>query len=180
MTDTHTPQIYFVGDNHIGDKIMLKYRPYFKTMKDHNNATWGLLDQVTAEDVVCFMGDNFLTPESLERLATYPFKKIQLLGNHEFEKGVTIHQLAKVMDEIHGCLKWEEFWLSHLPVHKRVLGPGMFNIHGHFHENAISMDKRYINVSMEATYFRLISLEDIRTGAYTPFQNPFEERHHGS
>lgn len=162
-------EFYFIGDNHVGDKGMLKYRPYFKNQWEHDSVTWNLLDQVPDDAVVVFLGDNFLTLKALARLAKYKFYKVQVLGNHEFEQGVTIHHLAQAMDEIHGCYKNSEFWLTHVPMHPKAIGKGMFNIHGHMHTQSIG-DPRYINVSMEATGYRLISLTDIRTGQYVPFQ----------
>lgn len=164
-------EYYFSGCNHVGDPIMLKYRPQFRSQRAHDAATWGLLDQVQDDDVVIFMGDNFLTPESVERLAKYKFKKALILGNHEFDKGVTLTMLASVMDEIHGCLKLGNFWLTHIPMHPKSIGPGMRNIHSHMHREGIQ-DDRYINVSMEATSYRLIGLQDILQGLYVPFQNP--------
>lgn len=160
--------VYVTGCNHVNDKIMLKYRPQFSTMAEHDDATWGLLDQVPEDKAVIFLGDNFLSPESLERLKQYKFYKIHVLGNHDLQNGVNIKMITDVMDEVHGSIKADGIWFSHIPMHKHALGHGYINIHAHMHTDTL-YDNRYVNVSMEATNYRLISVDEILNGKYVPF-----------
>lgn len=160
--------VYVTGCNHVNDKIMLKYRPQFSTMAEHDDATWGLLDQVPEDNAVIFLGDNFLSPESLERLKQYKFYKIHVLGNHDLQNGVNIKMITDVMDEVHGSIKADGIWFSHIPMHKHALGHGYINIHAHMHTDTL-YDNRYVNVSMEATNYRLISVDEILNGKYVPF-----------
>ncbi len=160
--------VYVTGCNHVNDKIMLKYRPQFSTMAEHDDATWGLLDQVPEDKAVIFLGDNFLSPESLGRLKQYKFYKIHVLGNHDLQNGVDIKMITDVMDEVHGSIKADGIWFSHIPMHKQALSHGHINIHAHMH-TATLYDDRYVNVSMEATNYRLISVDEILNGKYVPF-----------
>lgn len=163
------PELYITSDQHIGDPIMLKYRSRFRNIAEHDFATWGLLDQVAADDIVIFLGDSFLIPESLEKLAMYPFQKMLIPGNHEFEKGVTIEMLNKTFNEIQGSYRFGNYWLTHIPMHPDTLG-GRFNIHGHIHSKTkLSRDERYINVTPEATGYRLISFTEILNNTYHPW-----------
>lgn len=163
------PELYITSDQHVDDPIMLKYRPHFRNIAAHNNSTWYLLDQVQKDDVVCFLGDSFLSPDSLNKLAKYPFQKMLVLGNHEFEKGATFEMVSKVFDEIHGSYRLGNYWLTHIPMHPDVLG-GRTNIHGHIHlKTKLARDDRYINVSPEATNYRLIGFSDIQSGSYKPW-----------
>lgn len=160
--------VYVTGCNHVSDEIMLKYRPRFSTMEKHDNATWGLLDQVPEDKIVIFLGDNFLTPESLARLKQYKFYKVHVLGNHDLQNGVDIKMIVDVMDEVHGSIKMDGIWFSHIPMHKHALGHGYINVHAHMHTDGL-YDDRYVNVSMEATNYRLISVDEILDGKYVPF-----------
>lgn len=160
--------VYVTGCNHVNDKIMLKYRPQFSTMEEHDNETWGLLDQVPEDKIVIFLGDNFLSPESLIRLKQYKFYKVHVLGNHDLQNGVNIKMITDVMDEVHGSIKMDGIWFSHIPMHKHALGHGYINIHAHMHTDTL-YDDRYVNVSMEATNYRLFSVDEILNGRYVPF-----------
>jgi len=163
------PEVYVSSDNHVGDPVILKYRPRFRNIREHDNATWGLLDQVKDEDIGIFLGDSFLTPDSVERLKKYKFQKVLIIGNHEFDHGVTLPMLMEAFDEVHASFRLGRYWLTHIPMHPETLG-GRYNIHGHIHNRSkLDRDTRYINVSMEATGYRLITLNEIDNDTYQPW-----------
>ncbi len=159
---------YICSDNHCDDEGILKYRPQFRSLREHDDATWALLDQVKPEDQVIFLGDSMLARKSLDKLATYKFKKILIPGNHEFDRGLTMHDLVRVYDGVHAMFKHQNYWLTHIPMHARALGPRDFNIHGHLHRESL-YDKRYINVTLEATNYSLMTFEEIISPNYIPF-----------
>jgi hypothetical protein len=66
--------------------------------------------------------------------------------------------------QIHGVLKYKEFWMTHIPMHENELF-GKCNLHGHVHNNTID-DKRYVNLCPEfliPEFGRpIVKLQDLR------------------
>lgn len=160
--------IYITADNHIDDIPMLKYRPWFKNIREHNEATWNLLDQLKPDDQFICLGDGFLTRGALDKLSDYPFKKALIPGNHEFDYGLTMKDYAQVFDDISGPNKQGNIWLTHIPMHPSFLKRRR-NIHGHGHRD-VCLGDQYINVSLEGTRFNLLSLEEIVDPTFRPFR----------
>jgi calcineurin-like phosphoesterase family protein len=165
---------YFVADIHAGDPSITKYRKQFQTLAEHDAMIWELLASATKNDIVTFVGDCFIKPHTLDILRKLPFKKELVAGNHCFEKGVRFSDLVGIMDRIDGVRKWKHFWLSHAPLHPHHLR-NRLNIHGHLHE-VIIPDRRFINVSLEASGYRLVSHEEILDGSYRTYSKPYQSR----
>ncbi len=163
-----TGETYICSDNHCSDEGILKYRPQFRSLAEHDSATWCLLDQVKDEDQVIFLGDSMLARPSLDKLATYKFEKVLIVGNHEFDRGLTMRDLVEVYDSVHAMFKYQNYWLTHIPMHARSLGPRDFNIHGHLHRESL-FDKRFINVTLEATNYSLMTFNEVISPNYKPF-----------
>ena len=103
-----------------------------------------------------------ISKEAIQEFKTWTaFKKVLILGNHCTERNnITVSDLSEAFDEIHGVLKYKEFWLTHTPMHPVELR-GKMNIHGHVHRHSIN-DPRYINVCPEVCNYSPISLHEIR------------------
>jgi calcineurin-like phosphoesterase family protein len=112
-------------------------------------------------------GDMFFTRESLYKLRKFPFRKILIIGNHCTDHEPDIRDLVECFDDIHESKKRGKFLITHSPRHPAALR-GRFNVHAHMHETIIR-DPRYINISLEATGFRLVDFEEIRTGEYRTY-----------
>lgn len=150
----------FLADMHAGHRNITKSRPQFKT--PHEMFLYyekQYLTKVTKRDIVYFLGDIIFDPMYIELIKGWPGKKILVLGNHCTEY-LSIKDLAGVFDDIHGLVKYKEFWLSHAPLYPDELR-GKWNIHGHLHHKKVN-DYRYINVSMENIPDGPIDLVQIR------------------
>jgi len=161
---------YFCADMHIGDKSILQQRPQFVTLGYHDEFMWNLLADVKANDEVTFVGDCFVGAECPDILRKFSFKKRLVVGNHDFERKLHYRDFDGILDHIEGSWRWPRhpFLVSHFPVHEMALRQRL-NIHGHLHEKIIP-DTRYINVSMEAAGYRLVSHEEIIDGSYRTFR----------
>lgn len=153
--------VWFWGDIHGGHENIPKYRKCFATEEE----SWETIKEnhhkvVTKRDHVFFMGDTVFSYDRLIDLQSWTAaKKILILGNHCTEY-LSVRQLSGVFDEIHGLVKYKEFWLSHAPIHPVELR-GKFNAHGHVHYNSVD-DPRYFNTCPEVNDYKPVSLMQIR------------------
>lgn len=153
--------VWFISDLHGGHKNICKFRDQFSSEEYH----WNLVKEnyhsaVTKRDQVYFLGDVCFTQERLNDLSSWTAeKKILILGNHCTEK-IHIRELTKVFDDIHSLFKYKGMWLSHAPLHPDELR-GKVNVHGHCHYHQVD-DLRYLNVCLEHTEYKPISLESIK------------------
>lgn len=151
-------EVYFMGDGHFAHRNILKYRPEFSTIEQHNQTIIDNINAVvTVRDKMFFMGDWVFDDSALALIAKIkcPNKHL-VLGNHD-DYNV---DFTKVFKWVSGPIKYKEFWLTHIPVHPMELR-GKRNIHGHMHRSAIN-DPRYFCTSAERLNYRPISLQDIR------------------
>ncbi len=149
----------FIGDCHFGHKNQIKWRPFQSEEEVTSLILTNMRKVVTKRDTLYILGDCILHPDSLNVLEDIPGQKVLILGNHCTEK-VKTSDLVSVFDDIHGMMKYKEFWLTHAPIHPEELR-GKINIHGHVHTNTLK-DTRYVNVSCEAVNYTPISLHTIR------------------
>lgn len=149
----------FIGDCHFGHKNQTKWRPFESEQEITALILSNMRKAVTKRDTLYILGDCILHPDSLNVLDDIPGTKILILGNHCTEK-VKTSELISVFDDIHGMMKYKEFWLTHAPIHPDELR-GKVNIHGHVHTNTLK-DMRYVNVSCEAVGYAPVSLHTIR------------------
>ena len=49
--------VYFSSDFHLGHKAILKYRPQFSTIEEHDNAIFSQLEKLTKRDQLFILGD---------------------------------------------------------------------------------------------------------------------------
>lgn len=155
--------IWWMGDMHGAHDNIVKYRSEFQTEPE----MWDTLKtnyhkRVKKRDKVIFLGDTAFSIERLKDLKTWVgASKVLILGNHDTER-LNIKDIVETgcFDEIHGMLKYKEFWLSHAPIHPSELR-GRFSLHGHTHKTVVD-DPRYINVCPEVTNYSPISLHEVR------------------
>lgn len=154
--------VYFMSDPHLGHNNVIRFRPQFKSIEEHDDyIEQQYKSTVTKRDKVYMLGDIAFTKEALQRIKSWAGYKVCILGNHDCERnGVTLQDYLEVFDEIHGFIKYKEFWLSHCPIHPAELR-GKNSISGHVHSNTLD-DPRYLNVSMENIDYKPIELQQIR------------------
>jgi calcineurin-like phosphoesterase family protein len=156
-------KVYLVGDFHFNHNNILKYRPQFKTIEEHNQTIIDNFNKtIKKRDTVYFMGDIVFADEGMEILKKlrYCHKKILILGNHCFQhfKGDKF-EAFKYFDEVVGSVKKKGCWLSHIPIHPDELR-GSYCIHAHTH-NCNLEDPRYFNTSLENIDYTPIDLMEV-------------------
>ena len=160
-------RVYFTSDWHLGHKNILKYRPQFKSIEEHDNTfITNFNETISKRDIVYFLGDIVFTDDALEQFKQLRYcRKILYLGNHDYLHST---KYTGVFDEVYGIRSFKSYWLSHCPIHPQEMRNRKGNIHGHLHNNYVqnpgyeSRDTRYYNVSPEKNDFKLVNFEDIK------------------
>jgi calcineurin-like phosphoesterase family protein len=168
--------VFFIGDTHFGHKNIVNsekmenHRP-FATIEEHDAKIIENWNSVVGEnDIVWHLGDVCFGRRTLEIVMPQlkGIKKL-VIGNHEYSKP---EAYAKHFESLHGAVKFNEFVLTHIPVHPNQFPRFSANIHGHMHSYYIEKnfsgklvpdpDPRYVCVSAEQINYTPISLEEIR------------------
>lgn len=151
-----------MSDLHLGHRNIIKYRPQFSTVEEHDNLIFNnLLNGVQKRDTLILLGDVCFNKAWWDRIPEVQAKKkILILGNHDTER-TNIKDFIDHFDEIHSMYKHGRFWLSHAPIHDSELR-GKLNIHGHTHTVKVG-DPRYINVCVDCTDFKPVDISTINT-----------------
>lgn len=161
--------VYFIGDTHFGHKNILKYRPEFSSIEEHDETiTENILSVGGKRNTLYLLGDIIFSKEHIERilLISSHFEYTHwVLGNHDTdntERQEIFRELVtdNIVDKVYALAKKHSFWLSHAPVHPDELR-GCRNIHGHVHNNTLP-DKRYFNASCENIGYKPIDLNHIK------------------
>ncbi len=150
--------VFFCADLHKGHKNAFKYRKWASKEIHDEVIRDNWFRTVGKRDKVFILGDVSFSAEEWSDFATWPGAKCVVLGNH-----CTQYNTARDIPdsiEIHGLLKYKEFWLSHAPIHPTELR-GKLNIHGHTHSFVVP-DTRYLGVSVEQIGYTPISLDEVR------------------
>ena len=87
--------------------------------------------------------------------------KVWISGNcKEKKRDIVLQDLVDTYHDIHGFIRYKEFWLSHCPVAEQELR-GRISVHGHVHFQTIPSNQ-YLNVCLENTNYKPVSLETLR------------------
>ncbi|MFW3387953.1 UNVERIFIED_CONTAM: metallophosphoesterase, partial [Kocuria sp. CPCC 205274] len=142
-------EVYFLGDTHFGHHNILKYRPEFKTIKEHDDFIINNINKVvTKRDKLILTGDICFNRESMDCLRRIRCPAIHvLLGNHD-DYNLDFRKEVNGVCWVSGDFKYKEFWVSHIPLHPEELR-GKFNIHAHMHRSTLKDKKRYFSTSCE-------------------------------
>lgn len=128
---------------------------------------------VNKRDTVFILGDISMDkPDIVENCLKQLKGNIKvILGNHDTFR--VCHRLFQMGIKVCGCVKYDEFFLSHIPVHIAELtryGRIVGNIHGHIHlPGALSNEElfelpqdKYFNVNCEFHSYTPVSYELIK------------------
>lgn len=177
--------LWFSSDHHFNHENIITYckRP-FHTVEEMNECLVARHNEVVKpQDHWYCLGDVTMERDNkgkglwiLDRMNGH---KRLIMGNHDHYamKHYLLHfEKVMAMNRIDGM------WFTHVPVHPDNLGSVAANIHGHIHENASPapvMRKQfkwtggpkkdlveglipYINICVEVTGYRPVSLEEIK------------------
>lgn len=152
-------RVFFIADTHFGHRNICKYRPQFKTTKEHDEMLIQNWNKVVTKKkyIVWVLGDFMIKNKEYDMDAIlYSLNgTIRIItGNHDHIK---YYPQSMVWN---GLWKKYGYWISHAPIHPMELR-GKKNIHGHIHDKIID-DDRYICVCPEQINYTPISLDEIR------------------
>lgn len=179
--------IWYTSDSHFDHANIIKYsgRP-FKDVEEMNEAMierWNAV--VSPSDHLWHLGDLTMHRQIgqikyriLDRLNGH---KRLILGNHDMD---TIAHYTQFFEKIKGSHVHDNMLFTHIPVHPRSVGRFKAIVHGHTHnqiyepvtrlvhkftggpaKEPVPVDVPFINVCVEVTDYRPISLEELQAKA---------------
>lgn len=161
-------KVHFIGDTHWGHKNILKYRPQFDSIDEHDNYILeNILEAVRKRDTLYLMGDIIFDEHSIVfmRVLSRHIDHLHwVLGNHDSDnrkRQAILRQIIKedLVSKVGSLFTYKDFWLSHAPIHPDELR-GKRNIHGHVHSKTLD-DDRYFNVCCENTNYKPVFIDEL-------------------
>lgn len=154
---------FVISDTHFGHANIINFceRPFTDAnhMDEELIKRWNMV--VHPGDTVYHLGDVAMTRPYIEKLARCNGRKVLVKGNHDiFKLTDYTPYFYDIRSYIVRRVGGVRYILSHIPVHERELERFKANVHGHTHEVVLD-DKRYINVCVEQTDYRPVSLDRI-------------------
>jgi calcineurin-like phosphoesterase family protein len=141
--------VWFTSDLHLGHELAAKNRG-FASVEEHDAAIiYNINKVVNKNDKLFILGDLAMNKQKLEQLSEIRCRNKELLiGNHDLYQ--TQHYL-RWFTKVHGFRKYENYWLSHCPVHPQEMYRTKGNIHGHIHKGAATheLPLPYYNVNVD-------------------------------
>ena len=175
--------LFFTSDTHFSHtNTWAKYkdldgsplRPFTSTpeMDELMIARWN--ETVRPQDHIYHLGDVSMMRPRLIRgiLARLNGHKRLVRGNHDIFH--TREYMEHGFEEIYGVRVLENLIFTHIPIHARSMGRFAANVHGHIHtgpdltpalglaQNNTVLMMPYINITVEHTLYRPLSLEEIK------------------
>ena len=168
------------SDPHFYHKNIVKFTNFDGTKvrpwDDHEEMVEDMVEWynelVNDEDRVYMLGDVAFTPAAMKKVVPRLKGRICLIpGNHEPPK---MRKYFDLFDDVRGYVQRQGFIMSHIPIHPHCMGRWKVNIHGHLHNNEVTLgseiknllpfaDKRYYNACVERHNFRPKLLDEILT-----------------
>lgn len=160
--------IFFISDTHFGHANICKFtRDDGLPLRPWNDINQMDLDfiskwnhKVGPNDLVYHLGDVVMNRNHISIVSRLNGRKRLVLGNHDT---CTSDQYGQYFERVYGAHKFEDMWLTHIPVHEDSIFPRTnVNVHGHLHAKQIA-NPAYFNVSVELINFEPIALEELRS-----------------
>lgn len=164
--------IFFTSDTHFGHANMCQFinydgtrvRPFedFKECDELMIQNWN--EVVRPTDKVYFLGDLAFNKNYADKIMPrLNGKKCMIRGNHDLYK---LSWYSKWFYDIRGCYNFENYLMTHIPIHPESKARFKMNIHGHLHGNYVMLNEEkdpwYRNVCMDANDYKLIPYEHIQ------------------
>lgn len=155
--------IWLVSDTHFGHHNIIQYcnRPFgsVEEMNAHLVAEWNKV--VKPHDKVYHLGDFVINKKHIHIGKMLNGKKRLVIGNHDPLHSNLQDYLDAGFEAFYGSVeKFKGLVLSHIPVHPNSIRRWGSCVHGHIHDKSLT-DNRYVNVCVEATGYRPLSLEEV-------------------
>lgn len=158
-------KIYVISDTHFGHRNMALHRG-FNSVEEHDNyivEKWNSL--VRKGDTVVILGDITMEKANYEILNKLNGHKKVIQGNHD--QGNHTRKLLEYVNSVQSSFKIKGCILTHIPIHTMEMERYKKCIHGHLHSKYVKRffglirDKRYVNVSCEATGYTPVELNKL-------------------
>lgn len=158
--------IFLASDHHFSHDNIRRYssRPFEsaremdEAMIERHNAV------VKPQDHVYFLGDVAMKKDALNLVRRMNGHKRLIFGNHDI---FDFQEYVKVgFQKLMSMRYFDGILCTHVPIHPGSMGRFKLNVHGHTHNNVVTVDSRpdarYLNVSVERINYTPVSLEEIR------------------
>jgi calcineurin-like phosphoesterase family protein len=174
-------RVWFWSDLHFFHTNVIGYcdRPFADMGSMNETLLRNCLATVGAGDILVFGGDISMgnVAATNELLRAIPAYKLNVVGNHDMDRK-TGKLLNLEVDEVAPCLEFSadglDFFVTHYPVHEAILRPEQMNIHGHIHNQtvhpSVGSGKRHLNLSVEHTGYRPVSLVELRQAHHNRYK----------
>ncbi len=162
ISDTHFDHANMIRTFKLADGSPARDFPSVEAMNETMIERWN--EVVRPSDHIYHLGDVTMHRQIgqikyrvLDRLNGH---KRLLLGNHDLDK---VENYLPWFEKIKACQVHDHILFTHIPVHPQSLGRFAANVHGHTHHQVLpAATVPYINVCVEQTAYRPISLEEIK------------------
>ena len=163
---------FITSDTHFGHNSMVnflrddgsKLRPWTTTeeMDEYLVEAWNT--KVRPKDTVIHLGDVVINRRALPVVGRLNGTKILVKGNHDVFRP---DEYLTYFKDILAYKVFDEFILSHIPVHPQQLYRFKANVHGHLHDKHVELeegtpDHRYFCASVERTEWAPMAIEEIK------------------
>lgn len=172
---------FLISDTHFGHVGVTKFlnddgsklRPW-TTIEEMDEAlveNWNKV--VRPQDKVLHLGDVVINRRALPICGRLNGTKILVKGNHDVFR---LEEYTPYFKDILGAKQFDDYILTHIPVHPRELRRFKGNIHGHLHSNVVTkvvdcglydglrteVDTRYTCVSVEHINYTPVAWEELK------------------
>lgn len=152
--------IWFTSDLHLGHAFAAEQRG-FNSVEDHDSfIIESFNSHVGRRDKVFILGDLAFSSNGLKNAGYLSGTKELIFGNHDT---YSLDKYLNVVDKVHGFRRYNNFWLSHCPIHPQEMYRCRGNLHGHIHKGAATPELYlpYFNVNVEFNNFNPVNLDRI-------------------
>ena len=159
----------FTSDWHLNHKAILKYRPQFSSIEEHDQNIFDQLSVLDKRDIVFVLGDILFDGDRydyyIETLAKMSCRYKFVLGNHDSLKLYKETRL-KNMELCLPLFSYKNLWIGHAPIHPDEIRGRDLMIHGHCHNNFVAgsypnYEDIYYNVILDKNDMKFVPYEMI-------------------
>ena len=167
-------KVYFISDLHLGHRSILKYRPEFASIEEHDNTIFDNIMSLANKrnslwilgDIAFERGENDKYYNMLKTISDSFDSLNVVIGNHDSDNSYRQQLLLDlwkdgVYSKVHSLVGYKDAWLTHCPIHPDEIRNKKMVIHGHTH-NFVVDDGRYFNVCCEQVDYTPINFQVIK------------------
>jgi calcineurin-like phosphoesterase family protein len=172
VADTHFSQLSICNFLNVDG---VKMRPWDNAdeMDEALIENWNAV--VRPQDKVYHLGDVAMKRDAIKLIGRCNGHKRLVRGNHD---AYPMKYYLPFFEEIYGSRVFDDMIFSHIPLHPESVKPRWTCVHGHVHSNIrpLQFGPKYLNVSIEMTEWRPLSIEEVRERIRRQVQEVEERR----